>query len=141
MNKYLRGDTKIIDSYLENEQFTANRIELNDSNIENMINLISGVGFDKNDDDVFALKVNTKICQKLENQDIEISKLNFTYVFIFKSDESIVKDIKEYNKSKEKMTSFTNNMVSIVYPYIKEHIESIYNKANLPINVPLNTEE
>lgn len=137
---------------LINDKFVTNRQYINTDetavDIENNLQIKTSFGSNKEDDSIIALKVITTFIQRIkkddevENEARLISELNFEYMCLFDIEEGYAelfwKVLKERESNKnQKHNKALRYMIESIYPYIKEHIEGIYKKANMPITVPL----
>ena len=79
-----------------------------------------------------------KISQVYAKDNTTVSNLDIKYIAIFNAEENELFNFISNNKLKdEDFKKIVVNANNIAYPYIKEYIESKYNKANIKTNLPL----
>ena len=97
------------------------------------------LGIAQNNDDANDMKIVLQYDVELEqiNDNSEkISKLSLQYLFVFNDEEKkIIELISKEDVSDEAYKEIVSELDRIAYPYIKEHLEIKYKKANLPINL------
>lgn len=118
-------------------------------NVHNALQIEVSIGLDDEDNTIIAYKVESKLIQSTDEiNDIHnavnyISKLEFDYIAFFNLDASYVdefwKIFKDMNQeeNKSEIKRINDYMIDSIYPYLKEHIESVYKKALISIEVPL----
>lgn len=116
--------------------------------VYNALQIEVSIGSDGDDNTIIAYKVKTIIMQsteKIKNFDDDanyISKLEFDYIAFFNLDPSYVDEFwnileKREQERKSEAEAIANYMINSIYPYLKEHIENVYKKALISIEIPL----
>lgn len=137
--------------YLTNESFATNPNANNgESTLKSLLEMDIAIGFREDNFNAVAYKINTKVIQKIKEDDDcdEIdknttSKLDVEYLSIFEiSEENYAIEFRELlnnvtEESKEKIHKISDSIIDSVYPYIKDHIEYVYKKAGISIKIPL----
>ena len=112
------------------------------NNVRNNIEIGINLGFATDEEDSNNVNLAVKYSVKFEQKDKETEKTvsydNFEYIFIFEDkDKCLIDKISIDDITKDDNENLGNTLRTIAYPYIKEHIESQYKKANLEIKLPL----
>lgn len=105
--------------------------------IENKISIGFAVNSEKQDDVKLVAKYETNFAQIDDDEEIA-TKDNITYMFIFTDNDNVVIDkLNNEELDKEEQKELVTLLNTLTYPYIKEHLETKYKKANIEIKLPL----
>lgn len=139
------------DIHLTKESFISN-IDVVDkeANLSNSLEFKISIGVQEENFNVVAYKINTIFKQEVEDASIGdkldkgiVSKLDVEYVSLFEiSNDNYAKIFRELlnddtDESREKIGNILEYVIDSVYPYIRVHIEYIYKKADILIEIPL----
>lgn len=118
-----------------------------ESMVESSLEFGITIGIKEENINTIAYKINTTYNQKIK-EDIELggrtySKLDAEYISVFEiSEETYAIEFKTLLDSKteensKNLSKISDFIIDNVYPYIKDHIEYIYKKADISIEIPL----
>lgn len=133
--EYIRDKMVLQNSYLQGVTFKKKEIELNNKVVmeQNAVNI--GLGISESDDTLLAYKVNYRFAQ-LDEKDVEVTSMELEYEFVFKVEDfrdELIEYLPEDAQNTMYLVKYMNGMV---YPYVKEYIESTYKKARIDIELP-----
>lgn len=100
------------------------------------------VNKDNENDIKLGLDYTIKVSQRLLENDKEITNASVEYIFVFKDvDNNTVNSVKDEKLNEDEFTKLVTYLNELVYPYIKEHLEGKYKKANISLKLPLDLKE
>ena len=129
------------DSFKNNKQAFTNEEE-----IHNNLTRTFKLGIAKNEEDEnderLVFKYDAIFEQKDEEGEKVFSKSTVQYLFFFTDiNGETIKKLKSSNITEDDKTELVLYLNKLSYPYIKEHIESKYKKANIAVKLPFELDD